>query len=129
MSQLELFTSCRPKVHNIDVPFEWMSIEYVLSLASMDSEGMTLGSDAELQDCKRECPSYDDLMADILENGFFDPIGVMKGSPYSDDADYLTNGHHRTMVCWDLGYEEIPITRCYRTAWRDSRDTSEYYKP
>ena len=117
LTGLPTVVQSRPKTDLIDVPFEWMSVDYVMSLESMDTYG-GLRADAEVAKYKRADTGYETLKADIRKRGFIDPVGI-ENNPY-EGGDYLTNGHHRVLICVDLGYTHIPITRDSTVAWRDS---------
>lgn len=112
-----------PKVHNMTARFEWMEVEYLLSLPSVDFHAEGLSTD-ENRDKKRRDHKYSELVEDIRVNGYFDPIFVYE--PFErwnglNQTEELGNGHHRLVAALDLGYTHVPVTRNDDIQWETSR--------
>lgn len=116
-----------PKTDAIDIPFEWLSVDYVMSLPSADfyAEGLTT---EENRDSKRSDSQYRNLKSSIREFGFTDPIYVYRQheSGYTG-REKLGNGHHRVVAAHDLGYTHIPVTRDDDYQWESSASTKVGY--
>ena len=108
-----------PLVDNITIPFEWERVDYLLSLPSVDfdAEGLTPRN----QQRKRNDVRYDDLVEDLQDQGYLDPIFVWEaGTNYRSEGEVLGNGHHRLIAAKDLGYTHVPVTRDRDQQWRNS---------
>lgn len=110
-----------PDVSGMTVPFEWDSVERLMSLPSPDFDN-TVPLDIDW-DYKRMDVGYRSLLRDIRENGFLDPIFLL--SPHTmvnfdNPTDEIGNGHHRLIAAYDLGYTHVPITRDPKNRWRTS---------
>lgn len=113
--------------------WEWMAVEFVLSLPSIDFDDEGLSEEENRED-KRYDLHYEGLMESLDEKGFYNPVYV--GSIESDEeilSDttgtglYLGNGHHRVVAMLDLGYDYIPVTRSEDHQW-DEDCQDEYYQ-
>jgi hypothetical protein len=127
-TQQELFSTDtltrtdRPSVDNITVPFEWARVSDLMNMPSVDFEGMGLRSSAN-REYKRSDWHYEELMADIAEQGFLDPIFVYlphTRQAFDNSVKYLGNGHHRLIAAFDLGYQWVPVTYNPEHKWRHS---------
>lgn len=110
-----------PATDLIRVPFEWRTVEYLMSMASGDfgSDGM---SDEWARSYKRSDDGYEALRQDIEDNGFMDPVYVQP--PMSllgfEFPEMLRNGHHRVVAAFDLGYTHVPVTFDEDDGWETS---------
>lgn len=94
--------------HDIKVPFEWVEVDALLDIPSMDFDGTPLRH--HMQD-KRDY-SYADLIVQIESVGLKCPVYVDEGR--------LRNGHHRVVAIHDLGYSHVPVTKYYHDGWLTS---------
>lgn len=117
----------RPKTDNIraEVPWEWVPVELILTLESVDFGGLddesefTNGAygwggltEANL-DKKRSDDGYEEMLNSVAVEGFYDPIMIHK--PVAGDNSYtdswtMGNGHHRLAIAIDLGFTHVPVT-------------------
>lgn len=128
-TQLELFPPITadhyPRTDLISVPFEWVRVDYILSLPSVDFGEEGLSTEAN-REWKRSDWRYDELVEDIRENGYMDPVFLHEGFAWSyfTETETLGNGHHRVVAAVDLGYTHIPVTRDDDDQWTESGITS-----
>lgn len=127
-TQLELFPAQRlmheyeppkgaivPATYMIGIPYEWESVEYLLTLPSVDFGDTGLSSAAN-RERKMADWGYGELRDDIAENGFINPVYI---HPIDDfyETETQGNGHHRVCVAVELGYTHIPVTRDWEYEW------------
>lgn len=121
--QLELFPrgSCIqgnwvvPNTDAIDIPFEWMSVEYLMNMPAGDFHGESLTEKANYVS-KQGDEGYEKLRDDLKITGWLDPVYIYR------DEEELGNGHHRVVAAFDIGYTHIPVTRNRYYGWRESSD-------
>lgn len=127
LKQIELFPESAvlparyPVTDLIQVPFEWRSVDELMSMPSGDfgPDGM---SDEWARSYKRSDSGYEALRQDIEDNGFMDPVYVQP--PMSilgiEFPEMLRNGHHRVVAAFDLGYTHVPVTVDEDDGWETS---------
>ena len=110
-----------PATDLIRIPFEWVSVDYLMSLPSIDfgTEGLV---DEWNREHKRSDGGYQELLSDIADNGFMDPVYVYPVGPDNWDPhqEQLGNGHHRILAAYDLGYTHVPVTQDEDYQWESS---------
>jgi hypothetical protein len=128
ITQLELFTPTTtdryPATTFIDVPFEWVRLDYLLSLPSVDfhEDGLSTEFNREI---KRSDWNYEALLNDIAENGYMNPVFVYgEDNGFYPGKETLGNGHHRVVAAFDLGYTHVPVTRDEDDQWTESGVTT-----
>lgn len=108
-----------PNVDNITIPFEWERVDYLLSIPSVDFG--TAGLTERNRQYKRSDWRYNDLVEDLQDQGYLDPIFVWApGTNWRSSGEVLGNGHHRLTAAKDLGYTHVPVTRDPDEQWRRS---------
>lgn len=122
--QLELFPEsvCTrwvvPDASQIDIPFEWMSVEYLMNLPSGDFDGESL-TDNDNHEGKRNDRWYEKLLCSLTEDPWLDPVAI-RILHYRGPE--LGNGHHRVVAAFDIGYTHIPVTTDPDYQWRESSE-------
>lgn len=126
LTAMSLGTTYAP-VENITVPFEWESVDYLLSLPSVDfgTNGLRYEYNREI---KRSDRGFEDLLEDLQDQGFLDPIFVHP--PHNrvaldNTGEHLGNGHHRLIAAHDLGWTHVPVTRNRDHQWRMSGTSAQ----
>jgi ParB-like nuclease domain len=124
----ERFADSYPKTHNIEIDFEWVRVDYILTLPSIDFEEQGLSTRYN-RESKESDPGYRNLVESIREDGFMDPIFLYdKDTSFQPGTEMLGNGHHRVCAALELGYTYIPVTRDDQYQWEESgplADTGE----
>lgn len=101
-----------PQTHRIEGKFIWVEVEFLIQIFSVDFYETGLSTEYN-RDRKRSDTGYVDLLRDIQEHGYINPVFMYSpdGSSWDDDVPYaLGNGHHRVVAALDLGYTHIPVT-------------------
>ncbi len=110
-----------PNVNGVKIPFEWVSVEHLLNIDSVDfDEGLRTERNRRQ---KRDDWHYPGLVESIREDGFHDPVFLHR---YDGLPDELGNGHHRVLAALDLGYTHVPVTSNHRYQWETSVDQRDY---
>lgn len=108
-----------PYTYNIGIPYEWVSMEHLLTLRSSDFVGLGLGNPYN-RARKMEDHGYEDLVESIREDGFYNPVYLyLDYGLFGDGPGVETqgNGHHRVCASLELGYTHIPVTRDPEFEW------------
>jgi hypothetical protein len=101
-----------PKVANMEVPYTWERVDYLMGLHSPDFFGV--GSARDWQ-WKRDDSGFATLLESLEQHGFLDPVFLFE--PHSTmtwpelGEEVIGNGHHRIIAAHDLGYTHVPVTR------------------
>lgn len=110
-----------PRIDNVKIPFEWVAVDYLLSIDSVDFDhGLRPESNRRM---KRDDYHYSGLVESIRQDGFHDPIFVYGHETVPEE---LGNGHHRVLAGLDLGYTHVPVTRDRIHQWETSVSVRDY---
>lgn len=115
-----------PPVDNITVPFTWERVDYLMGIPSVDFvDGLSIEYNRQN---KRSDRGYEDLVEDLMDQGFLDPIFVHPPGhriAFYNTSEHLGNGHHRLLAAHEIGWTHVPVTRDDAHQWRNSGTSAQ----